>query len=416
MIPQHNQNGKQISFDSHLEDEIAKAGGAFESPADADGRVGVTMFDVLGSEDNLVAVVVPKHRLKDLPAQALVKINSTEDKRVYQGIVVKGPLYEPDGIRADSAVIVTTASNGVMFMPKYHGRVWVEILGELIDDALIPPRYRPLPNSPVFPLSSEESKTVLNLTGNIVLGRAIGHEDMEVKVPADSKSVLPRHLGVLGTTGGGKSTTVSGLVNQFQKNKLATILIDTEGEYTHINEPTTAHNMINALERRGLSPEGVNETHVYRLVGRETSNPKHPRVQNFTLKFDQLSPYAVMEILSFSEAQQQRYLKAVDIGRIVLRKLKIFPVTKDQEEQLYELDELVSGYPKLTLEIMYDIVSLCAKRVGKEKLHDEDGKPTYFLRSQILRNNDEEFLKIINTQEDIPTSVASWRAVQGLLS
>ena len=133
-----------------------------------------TLDSPSGSWVSVKPVVVPKHRLKTLPAQALVKIDSTEDKRVYQGIVVKGPLYEPDGIRADSAVIVTTASNGVMFMPKYHGRVWVEILGELINDALIPPRYRPLPNSPVYPLTPEESRTVLNLGGDITRGAAFG--------------------------------------------------------------------------------------------------------------------------------------------------------------------------------------------------------------------------------------------------
>jgi DNA helicase HerA-like ATPase len=411
-------NGEMIKYDDVLEKEISNAGGAFIPPADSDGRVGVTMFDVSGSEDNLVSVVVPKHRLEDLPAQALVKIGNINegDKRIYQGIVVKGPFYEPDGIRGDSAVIVTTAANGVMFMPKYHSRVLVEVLGELVNDTLIPQRYRPLPNSPVYPLNPEESKVVLNLDGEIVLGRAIGHKNMEVKIPSQKKSVLPRHIGILGTTGGGKSTTVSGLVHHFQKNDIAIILLDTEGEYTHIDQETDKPNMLNALQRRGLSPAGVKETYILRLVGRDTSNPNHPRKEEFTLHFDQLSPYAVMEILDFTEAQQQRYLKAMDIGRIVLRRFKIYPVSSEDEETLYELDELVTGYPRLTLEIMYDIVSLCAKKVGKEKLEDEDGNPTYFLRSPQLKVKTKEFRQIIESELDLPGNVASWRAIQGLLS
>jgi DNA helicase HerA-like ATPase len=177
--------------------------------------------------------------LSKVPSQALVRIESAKpddggDGRVYQGIVVQGPFYEPDGLKADASIILTTAAHGVTFMPKYHGRVIVEILSEIIGDASIPPRFRPLPNSPVFPLSPEEAREALQLGGDIILGAAIGHKDMEVKIPAEKKSVLPRHIGILGTTGGGKSTTVSGLINQFQKEKLATIIVDTEGEYTQL--------------------------------------------------------------------------------------------------------------------------------------------------------------------------------------
>ena len=59
-----------------------------------------------------------------------------------------------------------------------------------------------------------------------------------MRVPADSKSLFPRHLGVLGTTGGGKSTTVSGNVAKAQHENIAQVIVDTEGEYCAINEPT----------------------------------------------------------------------------------------------------------------------------------------------------------------------------------
>jgi type IV secretory pathway VirB4 component len=44
---------------------------------------------------------------------------------------------------------------------------------------------------------------------------------------------------VLGTTGGGKSTTIARLVQQAQAANMAVILLDVEGEYTHLHEPTT---------------------------------------------------------------------------------------------------------------------------------------------------------------------------------
>src|SRR3954462_2404540 len=97
---------------------------------DDEGVVGRTMFDAPGAEDGLITVVTPRDHIGDLPIQALVRIES-EDGRVYTGIVVSGPFAEPDGLPADSNLIITTSVRGAIFMPRYHGRVQVEIVGEL---------------------------------------------------------------------------------------------------------------------------------------------------------------------------------------------------------------------------------------------------------------------------------------------
>jgi uncharacterized protein len=407
-------NNQQQDLINSIDKDIIEAGGALNLPKD--GRVGVTMFDSGGSKDNEVTVVVPRKDLSKVPSQALVRIESAKkedggDGRIYQGIVTAGPFYEPDGLKGDASIILTTAAHGVTFMPKYHGRVKVEILGEVVEGGTIPPRFRPLPNSPVFPLDPAEAKEALKLDGDITLGSAIGHKDMEIKIPADTKSVLPRHVGILGTTGGGKSTTVSGIVNHFQKANIATILVDTEGEYTHIDQPTEDKNMLLALERRGLKPEGVKKVQILKLVGRESTNPKHSKLEDFTLSFSKLSPYAVMEILDFSEAQQQRYLKAYDIAKTLLNKFGIFPANDIERDQLFELDELQSGYPRLTLAGMYDVVSLCGMKVGKEDL------TTYRFREPRFIHHATEVFQVINANEkDLPTNVASWRAIRGLLS
>src|SRR5262249_4889653 len=147
----------------------------------------------------------------------------------------------------------------------------------------VPPRRRPLPNSAVFILSPEQTAAVLHTNGDIKLGLLEGHEEIEVGIPSASKAVLPRHVGILGTTGGGKSTTVSGLVAQNQRAGIATVLLDTEGEYTAINEATDDNVMTHALERRGFAPAGVPNTHIYHLVGRECANPGHPDRKEFSL-------------------------------------------------------------------------------------------------------------------------------------
>src|SRR5713101_1534819 len=231
--------------------DTVEAGGAWSEPPEYNGAIGRTMFDLPTSEDNTVTVLLSKEDIHEAPSQALVRIRSVPDNRRYLGIVVKGPFAEPDGLRGDAPIMITTAVRGGIFMPRYHGRVQVELLGEELDGVLIPPRLRPLPNSPVFVLDTEETSRTLRLDGDIPLGVPVGYEQITAAIPSDKKSVLPRHLGILGTTGGGKSTTVSSLISSFQQAGIATVVIDTEGEYTEIYQPTQDRIMRTALEKRG---------------------------------------------------------------------------------------------------------------------------------------------------------------------
>src|SRR5581483_4885311 len=243
----------------------AAAGGPSD-PSRA-GALGFTMFDAPNSQDNLVTVLLNADRISRAPSQALVRIRS-DDARSYVGTVVAGPFAEPDGLRADSSVLVTVVTRGGIFVPPYHGRVQVEIMGEEREGGLVPPRFRPLPNSPVFLLDQHEMAAALRIEGDIRLGQVIGQEDLAVAVPSWRKDVLPRHLAILGTTGGGKSTTVAGLIHQAQAAGCAVILLDVEGEYTFLHEPTEDPAMRAALDRRGIAPEGVPNIRLLHLVGR----------------------------------------------------------------------------------------------------------------------------------------------------
>lgn len=225
---------------SQLEEEIRLAGDEWRELDEFQGAIGRSMYDTPTSKDGTVTVLTPPDRINQIPSQSLVRIKSRPvesggDGRQYLGAVTEGPFAEPDGLRADAPIIVTTTVQGTMFTPKYHGRVQVEILGEEVDGILTPPRFRPRPNSPVFVVDEDETSRILGLGGDLSLGSAIGFNNLRIDIPSKRKSVLPRHVGVLGTTGGGKSTTVSGEIGQFQMAGIATIIIDTEGEYTHID-------------------------------------------------------------------------------------------------------------------------------------------------------------------------------------
>jgi DNA helicase HerA-like ATPase len=371
-------NGQQSSFDrdaapvpeaarAALAAEIMELGGPLEDRPEDAGSVGRTMFDTAGSSDNTLTVLVPREQMRALPSQAFVRIESREDGRTYLGVVVGGPFAEPDGLRGDAPVVVTAAVNGGLFLPRYHGRVHVEILGEQVEETLVPPRFRPLPNSPVFPLSSEDTARVLKAGGDVRIGLAVGH-DVAVALDSRRKDVLPRHTAILGTTGGGKSTTVAGLIARLQAAGVAVVLLDTEGEYTHLNEPAEDESTVKALRRAGLAPAGVPDTNLFHLVGRDAANPQHPSVYPFRLSFSDLPAEAVTELLDLSEPQRDRYWIAYDLTKRLLYELKVFPSPGEpgDRQRLLDLDEMESGYPQMELGHLLDVAAALHRAVARK--------------------------------------------------
>jgi hypothetical protein len=84
--------------------DVARAGGELAPEPDRAGAVGATMFDLPGSEDNSVTVLLPREHAQAAPSQALVRIKS-RDGRSYLGLVTAGPFAEPDTLRADSHLL-----------------------------------------------------------------------------------------------------------------------------------------------------------------------------------------------------------------------------------------------------------------------------------------------------------------------
>jgi DNA helicase HerA-like ATPase len=421
-----------------LDDVAEEVGGPYEPPAGSEGAVGFTHFDTPASEDNTVVVLLAKEHMEALPSQAIVRIRSLPNdkeglpQRDYLGIVVAGPFAEPDGLRADSSIVVATTVQGKIFLPRYHGRAFVQILGEEMGGRLVPPRFRPRPNSPVFPLTADETSTVLQAAGNARLGVVVGQESIEVGIPTDRKSVLPRHLGILGTTGGGKSTTVARLVQQLQKAGVATVLIDIEGEYTEMDLPTDDPTMLAALELRKLKPEGVTNFGVGHLIGRETSRSSDlKKTRAFSLQFSQLSPYVIMEILDLEQPQQDRFLKAYDTTKQLLKDFQIFPRPPQQQKELgvddlqrvLEVDELEEGFPGMKLGHLLDVVGaftdwsgLTREEKKKGKGKDEDEEPSWdiTLRSPEFAGKEGRVRqRVVSAQA--PKVQSSWKSLAGKL-
>ncbi|WP_241758103.1 ATP-binding protein [Myxococcus landrumensis] len=321
--------------------------------------VAFTHFDTSSSEDNLITLLITREDLPQLASQTLVRIKSREDQRSYLGVVVRGPFAEPNAVPAGStmAIGVVTQGKRMTYTFDYHGRAEVELLGEETGGVLEPPRFRPRPQSPVFKLDDEESARVLGVGGELSMGMVVGYNKMEARIHPRDKAVLPRHTGIIGTTGGGKSTTVATLIHRAQTQGIATIIFDVEGEYTHVDRPTEHPAMLEALRRRGQRAEGVKDLHIHHLTGRASLNPRHRNLRPFSLAFSSLSPYALAEILEMSDAQQERFLKAYDVTKMLLEDFNIFPTTPDEHRAALDVDELTTGYPRMTIQHVLDVVS-----------------------------------------------------------
>jgi DNA helicase HerA-like ATPase len=295
-------------------------------------------------------------------------------------------------------------------MPGHHGRVEVSILGAEIEGRIGPANRRPMPNSPVFTVQDSEMANILGLDGDFPLGVVMGHQAVEVPVPVHKKSVLYRHTAILGTTGGGKSTTVTNYVGGLSRHGAAVILLDTEGEYTTMHEVTDNADMLAMLPGRKIKPKGMANTHVYTLVGREPSNPNHPHSSEFSLDFTVLSPWAVIEILNLNEAQQSRFLTAYELARKLLQEVGVYPEPKnrEQEQEALEYDELERGYPKLELALLLDVVSVCIAKVS--------GQTPWKPASSALRKAGAAAkLQQMVDQANLETNKYSWMKVSGLL-
>lgn len=419
--------------------EAEAAGGSWKPAEGQEGVVAWTMFDSPGSEDNTITILLERDNIHLTPSQSLVRIISKDPerqtKRTYIGIVTKGPFAEPDGLRADAPLVITTTLKGMVFTPQYHGRCQIELLGEEIEGQIEPPRFRPLPKSPVWILSEEETARYLKVEGNMRLGRASGHENIVVGIPADKKAVLPRHTGILGTTGGGKSTTVARFIAEAQKAGYAVVVLDVEGEYTFLNEPTADPVMLTALQKYGLEPAGIEKPYILHLVGRETANPEYSSRREFSLPFCNLSPYFLKEILDLNEAQESRFRKAYDWTKLLLRDLNIYPATEAEQMEALTVDEFETGYPRMRLEHLIDVITFFlheqraqkssagrgtgrgAKSRGAEAAEESEVEDTtqesiHLLTPKFQQNIDKLKQRIRKDGQD---SESSWLAVLGRL-
>ncbi len=96
--------------------------------------------------------------------------------------------------------------------------------------------------------------------------------------------------------------------------------------------------------------------------------------------------------------------------------MRIFPANDEERKQLFELDEMESGYPKMTVEHIYDVVRACGELAAGEKKLDDFADTDYRFYSPDFRQRRGEVVAVLKREStDQPTHPTSWRVIQGRL-
>lgn len=182
----------------------------------------------------------------------------------------------------------------------------LEITSMLIDGKRTAVRSRPKPGWPVRLLDAEQVQDYVGAGGDFKLGRLVGQEDVEIAIDSTS---LNRHIGIFGTTGGGKSNSLQVIAEEASNSNRAVLIFDIEGEYVRMDEPTDA--LIPILATFGKKPKPVKNFQVYVPAPNISRNPD---AKKFGV------PFADIDLEIFSEV----------LGLTPFERVYMFDIAEDE--------------------------------------------------------------------------------------
>ncbi len=276
--------------------------------------LGHVHFDTGSAKSNLSDLLGDRERADDIFRNRYVKVSSN-GSRVFLGRLVDGPFFIPEEVGRDSAFAQTSILRGEQFqaLPNYYTLARIEILGEFdaASGQTLGTSSRPLPKSAVHDLAPVEVQKLIGLGGDMLLGKLAGYGDVDVRMESNSKKVLPRNVGIFGTVGAGKTNTAQVLIEEASRAGYAVVVLDVEGEYVEMDEPTTEKTLHGKLATLGLKPQGIEKKRfsVFHPSGGESLRSDSTE---FDVQFADLSPYLISELANLTEPQEGLFLKIIE--------------------------------------------------------------------------------------------------------
>ena len=279
------------------------------------GMLGYVNFDGGAADNTTSQVVAAADHQKLFRREVYVGIKDTEQNIEFLGRIVQGPFHAPHEAGTNSKTRKRNGSHpeSTKSRPSYDVYGNIEILGQLLQGERViatPTRPRPYSEITIFP--PERLRKLLELEGNMLLGSLMGYEEqqLEVRVHADNKNILPLNVGIFGTVGSGKSNTVQVLVEEASNADWACVIIDVEGEYVRMSEPQDDADMNLILrESYSMAPQGREDFRVY-VPSSGASEAENP--SPFKVPISELDISIISDILEFSEPEFRLYERAVE--------------------------------------------------------------------------------------------------------
>lgn len=313
-----------------------------------EGAIAFVHFDPGSAKSQIVEALVHFDDLQQIKRGLYVHIQSLKDGRHYTGRIVEGPFYSPDALKRDSTpvqfIILHQGKGKMLTLPEYHGLIQLELLGEEVGGVLSGLQSRPHPASPVKPYDTSMMEGMLNLDGDIVLGLLDSYDDVLVRVDGNDKGVMPRNWLTVGTIGSGKSNTNQVFIEETLQANYAQIVIDPEGEYIFMDEPTNLH-ADSDLQPYDRKPLGVQRLTVYRPPN--ATSARSDAIQ-FSVPFDSLPPELIAELTEMNSVQQMRFMFLYEQAIAVLQKQRGKRVEGTDDDKSDHWD-ITGGYPGVTL-------------------------------------------------------------------
>lgn len=275
-------------------------------------------FDSTSARGVLSDVLALRERTESVFRNKYVRVK-TSNVIEFLGRIVDGPFFVPEEVGRDSAFAQTAILHGEEFkaMPDYYVLARMEVLGELRDGSMYGTSTRPVPKSPVLDLSVAEIQKLIGLGGEMILGALVGYPGVQVTMDSQSKKVLPRNVGIFGTVGSGKTNTAQVLIEEASRDGYGVVVLDVEGEYTAMDEPTREKSLEPKLRANGREPAGLKDFHVYHPTGGE---PSRDDSKEFGIPFYMMPPLLVSELADLTEPQEGVFLNAHEALRERTRK------------------------------------------------------------------------------------------------
>jgi hypothetical protein len=247
-----------------------------------------------------------------------VRIQDEEGKRGFLARILAGPFFHRAGATTVSGLEASFTTESFLLAD-------LEIQGELLDGRALETNSRPAPSSPVYFLSANEVADLHGFKGDMILGNLTGQADLLVALQSNNKNVLPRNLGIFGTVGSGKTNTSQVIIEEAARNGWAVVVLDVEGEYTAMDQPSDEAALVERLARFGREASGLAD---FQVLCPASCTTDRQNCTTFALRLADFDPIVIGEILQVSLGERNAL---VDCIEYLQQKSRTKVATREQE-------------------------------------------------------------------------------------